>query len=100
MRHPPTLQPTSPTPRAVSDAVQSQVAQVDVATGGIMQRFRDVGINSHGLVAWRDRFVMLSSQAAALVTLDPSSGGTDTVWSVRPSTSADTRPPCDQSVHR
>eukprot|EP00892_Ulva_mutabilis_P008031 jgi/Ulvmu1/55/UM001_0058.1 len=63
---------------------KSQVARVDVASGEVLQRFKDVGINSHGLVAWRGQFVMLSSQAAEVVLLDPVHGNTTAVWSSPP----------------
>lgn len=66
-----------------ASTVQSQVAKVDLASGEVVRRFKAVGVNSHGLVAWRDRFVILSSQEAALVTLDPTDGSTSTIWAVR-----------------
>lgn len=62
---------------------QSQLAQVDLATGTVSRRIRNVGNNVHGLVAWRGQFVMLSSKDTALVVLDIESGRTQVLWQVR-----------------
>lgn len=63
--------------------VQSQIVQVDLASGQEVKRFRDIGINSHGLVAWQGMFVMLSSKETSLMVLNPADGSVEYVWSVR-----------------
>jgi len=37
-------------------------------------------MQAHGLVAWRDRFVMLDSGNGALVLVDPRSSRVEQVW--------------------
>ena len=61
---------------------QSLLAQVDLKSGTILRRIRDVGVNSHGLVAWRGVFVSLSSKETSLVTIDPVSEAVDVIWQV------------------
>jgi hypothetical protein len=62
--------------------VQSLLAQVDLDSGIVVRRIRGVGTNSHGLVAWRGVFLMLSSKETALVTLDPETEHREVIWQV------------------
>jgi hypothetical protein len=55
---------------------------VDLDSGKVVRRVKDVGNNSHGLVAWRGRFVMLSSKETALVTVDPQTERVTHIWQV------------------
>lgn len=68
------------------DAMQSLVAQVDLASGEVVRKIESVGVNSHGLVAWRGRFVMLSSKETRLVTMEPDAPAharVTTIWQAR-----------------
>lgn len=63
--------------------VQSQVVQVELSSGKVVKRLRDVGNNSHGLVSWQGRFVMLSSKETSLIIMNPEDGSVQYIWSVR-----------------
>lgn len=62
--------------------MQSLLAQIDIESGRIVRRIRNVGVNCHGLVAWQGQFVMLSSKNTALVTVDPDTEEVTTLWQV------------------
>eukprot|EP00892_Ulva_mutabilis_P005366 jgi/Ulvmu1/3200/UM015_0241.1 len=59
---------------------KSQVVQVDLSSGQVVKRLRDVGNNSHGLVAWQGKFVMLSSKETSLIIMDPEDGSIQYAW--------------------
>ncbi len=62
-----------------SDLVRVNLSLVPPAE---VHRIKGVGLTAHGLVAWRDKFVMLDSGHGALVLLDPSTAIIEEVWRV------------------
>ena len=52
--------------------VQSAVVNVELASGQVVERYDNVGMNCHGLVMWRGVFVLLSSKETSLITLNRS----------------------------
>ncbi len=68
-----------------ADVSQSDAVQVDPTSSPPRQllRIAGVGDKAHGLVAWRETFIILDSDAGALVMLHPSTGDIDELWQVR-----------------
>ena len=62
--------------------VQSAVVEVELASGQVVQRYDNVGMNCHGLVIWRGVFVLLSSKETSLITLNRSTKEITYIWSV------------------
>lgn len=62
--------------------VQSAVVEVELASGQVVQRYDNVGMNCHGLVMWRGVFVLLSSKETSLITLNRSTKEITYIWSV------------------
>ena len=56
------------------------MAEIDLETGRELRRFSNVGLKSHGAVQWRDSFIALDSDNAALMRVDPVTGQTTRLW--------------------
>lgn len=67
------------------DARQSALAKVDLASGRVVRRLEGVGTKAHCLVAWRASFLVLDSEEAALIRVDPANGSITTLYKVRAS---------------
>ena len=48
--------------------------KIDLDAGKVVQRWDSVGTKAHAIVAWRDTFLVLDSEAAALVSVNPRNG--------------------------
>ena len=79
---------------AVVSSVQSSLVKIDLDAGKVVQRWDDIGTKAHAIVAWRDAFLVLDSEAAALVSVNPRDGNVKRLYKAR---RACRRPHCTAS---
>ncbi len=63
--------------------VQSSLVKIDLDAGKVVQRWDDIGTKVHAIVAWRDAFLVLDSEAAALVSVNPRTGDVKRLYKAR-----------------
>ena len=64
-------------------ALQSSLVKIDLDAGKVVQRWDNIGTKAHAIVAWRDVFLVLDSEAAALVSVNPLNGTVTRLYQVR-----------------
>ena len=62
---------------------QSSLVKIDLDAGKVVQRWDHIGTKAHAIVAWRDKFLVLDSEAAALVSVNPLNGTVIRLYQVR-----------------
>lgn len=62
--------------------LQSDVVRLDLGSGSITRRLKNVGTQAHGLVLWRTQFVVLSSATGAVNLVTRSNGSVEQLWQV------------------
>jgi hypothetical protein len=61
---------------------QSSLVKIDLDARKVAQRWDNVGTKAHAIVAWRDVFLVLDSEAAALISVNPLNGTVTRLYQV------------------
>lgn len=65
---------------------------MDLDSGRVTHRVRELGTKSHALVTWRKWLLMLDSDNGGLIRVNPATGSYETLYTVRTHTIFPTAP--------